>query len=100
MHRTRARARADRFQQNCNSFSRIVDRDISSYYNANLLTEKQNRHLPFIRFYVSNFAGLSAKGQLTYLKKCWAESIVCDHLDRSISPVVSSPEIQLFMSIF
>ena len=34
MHRTGARA--DRFQRNCNSFSRIVDRDISSYYNANL----------------------------------------------------------------
>ena len=32
----RARARADRFQQKCNSFSRIADRDIGSYYNSNL----------------------------------------------------------------
>ena len=37
---------------------------------------------------------------IVYLKKCWPALILCDHLDRSISPVVSSPEIPLFMSIF
>ena len=34
--RARARAPADRFQGNCNLFSRITDKDISSYYNADL----------------------------------------------------------------
>ena len=33
---------------------------------------------------------------MIYLKACWSELIVCDRLDRSISLVVSSPEIQLF----